>query len=183
MPSPCQDAALRPASRSLQTTPLTAEAFAPFGRVIALDAPARVNEGRATRHDIATTLGRSEDDAAMVLSWFDLAATGGALSITMLERHPHSEQAFLPVDAATALVLVARSRPDGTLDETTLTAFASAPGQAVVYRAAVWHAGLTALDEGGQFLMAMWRGAGQDTELVTLATPVAVTVGQPVAAA
>ncbi len=176
MPSAPDTAALMASPRALVTAPLSGEAFAPFGRVVALAAPARVNEGRAVRHDIATGLARSEAEAVMVLSWFDLEPTGRALGITQLERHPHSEQAFLPVADATALVLVAKAGADGRPDETTLTAFASAPGQSVVYGAGVWHAGLTALDAGGQFLMAMWRGAAQDTEVVALGVPVDVTV-------
>ncbi|WMS41534.1 ureidoglycolate lyase [Acuticoccus sp. MNP-M23] len=176
MPSTTENLDQITSPRTLRTAPLSAGSFAPFGRVMPLDAPARVNEGRATRHDIATALARTEDDAVMVLSWFDLAATHGALSITKLEQHPHSEQAFLPVAGATALVLVARAGADGKPDETTLTAFASTPGQAVIYRPGVWHAGLTALSEGGKFLMAMWRGAAPDTELIALDTPVAVTV-------
>ncbi|MEM1314472.1 MAG: ureidoglycolate lyase [Pseudomonadota bacterium] len=120
-----------PPPEAVRAEPLTAEAFAPFGAVIAPD-PARavaINDGWTDRHH--------------ALAAADLAGGGAILSIfrgrprpltaVLLERHPHGSQAFVPLGGRPWLTVVAEAR-DGPL-----RAFLCAGDQGVQIGRGVWH--------------------------------------------
>lgn len=100
-----------------------------------------------------------------------------AISITFLERHPHSTQTFLPIRVGRWLVVVAPSLPSGEPDLANLRAFVAGPGDAICIARNAWHAGLTVLDQPAEFGMQMWRAdAGGDGIVFNLETPISLTI-------
>jgi ureidoglycolate lyase len=102
---------------------------------------------------------------------------GAAVTITALERHPHSAQSFIPIRAGRWVVVLAPTLSDGSPDMDNVRAFLAGPQDALCIRRNVWHAGLTALDGPAEFAMMMWRtSAGDDGIVHHLTTPLTLTI-------
>jgi len=153
----------------LTISPLTAEAFAAFGDVIE-------SEGRA-HHPINAGSAQRFDDLASV----DVTAAGGCpqislcraepvtlpLPLRLMERHPLSSQAFIPLSATPFLIVVA---PAGErLDLGRLRAFRSNGRQGINYRPGTWHHPLLALDHVSDFLIVDRRGEGANCDEIPIA--------------
>lgn len=75
--------------------------------------------------------------------------------VALLERHPFSEQAFIPMNATRYLVVVALG--DDAPDPATARAFI-VPGEAgITYYAGVWHHPIVALDRETDFVCLVWE--------------------------
>ncbi len=138
----------------LPVLPLTAEAFAPFGQVIAADAATQryaINEGTAERfHDLAR-IDTTRAGGRPVLSLFRATPRPLPLQVKLMERHQLGSQAFMPLGGLRFLVLVAPPVPAPTAQD--LRCFIAAPGQGVNFDAGTWHHPLIAMDGGGDFLV------------------------------
>jgi ureidoglycolate lyase len=144
----------------LVTEPLTAEAFAPFGEV--LEAPA--TPGRTY---IDAALANRRDHAKPSLSFSTREPTPLPLRSTTMERHLHSSQSFIPMEAGRWLVLVAPHGADGKPDMSRARAFLARPDQGVTYGADVWHHPSTVFDRTARFAIVMWKdGTDADDEFV-----------------
>lgn len=161
-------------ARPLAVEPLTAEAFRPFGEVIATSEAAAhypINAGYAERfHDLAR-LDTQADGGRPVLSLFRAKPRSLPMPIALLERHLLGSQAFVPLMAQRFLVVVA---PPGAVPGAgSLRCFLAEPGQGVNYARGTWHHPLIALDAGGDFLVIDRGGPGVagDCEEVGLAVP------------
>jgi ureidoglycolate lyase len=100
-----------------------------------------------------------------------------AISITFLERHPHSTQTFVPLKVGRWIVLLAPTLPDGTPDLGNIRAFLAGPEDAVCIHRNVWHAGLTVLDRPAEMGMMMWKSdAGDDGVVFQLPQPIVLAV-------
>ncbi len=166
----------------LVTEPLRADAFAPFGDVLAYDAAAswEVNGGWARRADLAASLDDGGASGAPVLAVFRARHQPMPSAVPFLERHPHSSQVFLPLSAVRFLVVVAPDAADGSPDLSRARAFLGQPGQGVNYRRGVWHAPITATEADTDFLMLIWeRGVAEDCIVQTLQAP--LTINEPAA--
>lgn len=86
------------------------------------------------------------------------------LTLERVERHPHAAQVFLPLAASRYLVIVMDSNDAGAPEAASAQAFLVPSTLGVAYRAGVWHAGITALDDEASFAVLMWRGAANDDE-------------------
>jgi ureidoglycolate lyase len=96
--------------------------------------------------------------------------------VQLLERHPHSTQAFLPLACTRFLVCVAPALADGSPDIHGIAAFLCGPGQGVNYHRGVWHHPILALDGAADFAMLAWEdGSAQDCVEWPLSEPVWVT--------
>jgi ureidoglycolate lyase len=96
--------------------------------------------------------------------------------VRLLERHPHSTQAFLPMVCARFLVCVAPTLPDGSPEVAKLRAFVCGPGQGINYARGVWHHPIIALDADAEFAMLAWEdGTARDCVECPLAAPVLIT--------
>src|SRR5687767_6258198 len=96
--------------RELKTEPLTAEAFAPFGRVIeASDAAHKIdiNQGHAVRYDRLADVDVADEGGIPVISIFR-AKPLAELVLRAFERHPLGSQSFMPMSGRPYLVAVAR---------------------------------------------------------------------------
>jgi ureidoglycolate lyase len=142
----------------IRAEPLTADAFAPFGRVITADpATAReINGGFTTRFH---ALAEVETDAAAILSIF--RGRVRPLEVAMLERHPLGSQAFVPLGGRDWLVVVAETPEAGAL-----RAFRARGDAGVQYGRGVWHHPLLVLGEAQDFLVVDRDGPGGNLEEV-----------------
>ena len=151
----------------MRAVPLDAEAFAPFGEVLAVpDLPGRAYfEG---------ALANTRPDAWPSLSLTLREPSALPLTVTAMERHAFSSQSFVPLGPARWLVLVAPHAANGGPDMAQAKAFVAGPGQGVTYGCDVWHHGLTVLDQPTRFAVFMWRdGTAGDEEFVDV-QPMAV---------
>lgn len=147
---------------------LTAEAFAPYGQVVqayadvtAVPSPrtARItgaNQGTAVKfHKLALHESSypPELNATTGLSVYrckpvELGPDGG-WEVKLLERHPATKQAFIPMGDASGenaldspgkryLVIVVLNGPDDKPDLQTMRAFVASAGQGIMYNTGIW---------------------------------------------
>ncbi len=139
---------------SLIPQPLTADAFAAFGDVIEArktDAAADMNSARFTRFDALAT-SNHETSANTIISIAQCRQPSSLpYEVTLMERHPYSSQAFIPLDSFEFIVVVA---PAGDrVDESRICAFITNGQQGINYHRGVWHMPLIAFAEGQRFLV------------------------------
>ncbi|MBM3611384.1 MAG: ureidoglycolate hydrolase [Alphaproteobacteria bacterium] len=132
-----------------------AGAFAPFGALI--EPPPASGARRMLSDWILPVPG-----LALQFHINHVAATPLPARLEQLERHPHSAQAFVPMDVSRYLVTVAPKDGDGQPDLARALCFLMPGNLGVIYRKDVWHAGITVLDRPGAFAVLMWRGAADD---------------------
>lgn len=150
----------------LHAQPLTADAFAPFGSVIAIGGRTGrpVNQGRAQRIDGTRDLAHAIDTKPVV-DLYRVEASALPFKADCLERHPLSCQIFTPMHCARYLVIVAPTGTDDRPDLARALAFIGNPEQVVCYEAGVWHAPMIALDDIAVMTMTMWEaGDARDCE-------------------
>ncbi|MDP2341759.1 MAG: ureidoglycolate lyase [Deltaproteobacteria bacterium] len=141
--------------REVQAVPLSVAAFAPYGSVVSagLRAGQSANQGTAVRFDFCAPLTSSRPQARGNLAVFRSTKKTLPFEVKLLEKHPCSTQAFLPMVCARFLVCVAPARADGTPDDDALLAFVCGPGQGISYDVGVWHHPIIALDDDADFAM------------------------------
>lgn len=147
----------------LTAEPLTAEAFAPFGEVLAApEAPGRTYTDRL--------LANRRAHAKPSLSFTFKEPASLPLASTTMERHLHSSQSFVPMDAGRWVAIVAPHGADGKPDMARAKAFLARPDQGVTYAADVWHHPFTVIDRAARFAIFMWKdGTAADDEFVEVA--------------
>jgi ureidoglycolate lyase len=77
------------------------------------------------------------------------------MPLLMLEKHPGSTQAFVPMNASRYLVVVALG--GDAPDLSTLRAFVASAAEAISYRPGVWHHPMIALDRVTDFACLVWE--------------------------
>lgn len=162
------------AAFTLNPVPLTPEAFAPFGEVVA-------HQGTDRRHVIHAAT-RTVGAAVLPRLWVSRiqAAASRPLVVTYLERHQRSSQTFIPLTSTASLIVVAPGLPDGRPDVPNMKAFVASGEQGVCYAPGVWHHGLSPLEAPAQFVVTMGLADdGQDDEFLTLPAPVTVVWDRP----
>lgn len=113
--------------------------------------------GTAVRTDYCAALKSTRPNATPNMAVFRSLAKTLPFEIILLEKHPCSTQAFLPMVCTQFLVCVAPSLADGTPNVDELVAFRCGPGQGVNYDADVWHHPILALDGPADFVMLAWE--------------------------
>lgn len=142
----------------VRAEPLTAAAFAPFGDVIETEGRAWrwINERTSRRFDDLARIDVSESGGRPLISVFEASPRPLPLRIQVLERHPLSSQAFVPLQERPFLIVVAA---DGGMPlAQRLRAYLSSGRQGVNYKRNTWHHSLIAVDQITQFLV-IDRGA------------------------
>ncbi len=164
--------------RTLRTEPLTAEAFAPFGQVLQtpMRGDANSNQGTAVRLDRVAALVSTRGSCPPNLAMVRALPQPLPLKMRLMERHPCSSQAFIPLQCSRYLVVVAPTARDGSPDWAGLRAFVAGPGQGINYAVGTWHHPFTALDAPAELAMLAWEdGTARDCEEVPLPEPMIVT--------
>lgn len=158
---------------------LTAGAYAPYGDVISADRDdidARdANMGTAARRNFVAEMRNVRPHARLNVASFRCAPRAPeGLSLSLLEKHPGSTQAFIPMNAARYLVVVALG--GDAPDLSTLRAFEALGTQGITYRPGVWHHPMIALDAPTDFTCLVWEdGSEGDCVVCDLAQPVRVS--------
>jgi ureidoglycolate lyase len=150
-------------TRTLTATPLTREAFAPFGDVIETEGAQHypINDGKCERfHDLAR-VEATGDNARVLVNLFRGAPYAFPLRLEMVERHPLGSQAFYPLSPRPFLVVVC---PNEAGKPGTPRAFLTAPGQGVNYHRNVWHGVLTPIGAPQDFIVVDRGGDGVNLE-------------------
>jgi ureidoglycolate lyase len=158
---------------------LTAEAFSIFGDVIetisAVDKKI-INEGNTIRfHDLAA-LSLTGKGGTPLVNIFRSKPLSLPMTLTMLERHPLSSQAFYPLSGNPYLVVVA---PAGELKESEIRVFLAQADQGVNYHPGTWHHYSLALNETSDFLVIDRGSLAEDSDMencdeVSLSQPVVI---------
>ena len=159
---------------TIKAQPLTPEAFAPFGDVLmGLD-----GSGAPERHEFAARFQNLRSDARPNLTFMRVPVKDGNIEFRTLERHPFSNQIFVPLNGTRYLVAACPTTQEDTPDFAGLQAFIVSGSQATNYHANVWHSPCVALGAPGEILMFRWDdGSPDDTELLTLDAEITVTMG------
>ena len=146
----------------LAAQPLTRAAFAPFGDAIEADGAQHfeINNGSTTRfHDLARVDVAAEGGHTLV-NIFRARPLAMPLTIAMMEKHPLGSQAFIPLEAAPFLVVVAP--PGDSVAPEDLRAFLTQGRQGVNYGRGVWHHSVIALGQETDFLVIDRGGPGDN---------------------
>jgi ureidoglycolate lyase len=163
---------------SVALEPLTQERFAPFGDVVSAGRGAGkdANQGTAARFDWTAKLESTREGAKPNLVVARCQPKTIPFEVKLVERHPCSSQAFLPMLCRRYLVVVAPTLGDGSPDLAGLRAFECLPGQGINYHRNTWHHPIIALDEPADFAMLVWEdGTAADCIEHWLDTPITVT--------
>lgn len=161
----------------LELEPLTAEAFAPFGRVIDTAAlrPAdaeSINEGHTLKFADLLPFDCSHEGGRVALHYYRSEARQLPLDIRCLERHPLGSQAFWPLQDTPYLVVVAPPGPEP--DASTVRAFRAKGTQAIQYHRGTWHHYQVCLESDGDFLVLDRAGPGTNCDEVELSQPLVI---------
>ena len=152
----------------LLAQPASISTFAPFGQLIVPpDAP-----GERTFY--TDWLGSEHPGTAPRLHVNFVPAVSLPHRVTVLERHPHAAQIFLPLEADRYFIVVAPSLSNGAPDLGNARAFVAPGNIGVIYSKGTWHASATALGRSAHFAVFMWRNDGDDDEFLTLDSPLTV---------
>lgn len=157
-------------SRTVQ--PLTQQGFAPFGDVIE-------HHGAERRHPLSVDYAREHNDIRQAF-WVSkvIEEIGFPAQLKFMERHPFSDQAFVPLRDSRFLVVICPDNADGTPDVSQVQAFVAEPGQGVIYKRNVWHAPLTSLNAPAEFFVTMGvTDKAANDEFFELATPLIIEAG------
>ncbi|KAJ4001585.1 galactose-binding domain-like protein [Lentinula boryana] len=185
---------------TIPVLPLTPEAFMPFGQVIqayndhtavpkgTMITPA--NAGTANKfHKLALLAATYPDNSGATtgLSVYrcqplkDVNENDRTTALAALERHPFTNQAFIPMGSGRGeglvesghryLVVVAKNGEDDRPDLKTLRAFVASAAQGIVYDTGIWHQPMTVLDKALDFTCVetqIGNGGKEDCEVVQL---------------
>jgi len=147
---------------NIKAEALTAESFLPFGDVIEADTSSAnhfsINDGAIERfNDLAHIDTGAEGGRTLVNIAICNYETTLPFSISLMERHPLSSQAFIPLDNTPMIVAVAQAKED--LVPSDISAFITNGYQGINYHKDVWHMPMTPLKKGIRLLM-IDRGDG-----------------------
>lgn len=145
-------------------SPLTRETFAPFGEVIETEGAESfsINEGMCRRfHDLAR-VEAAGPEARVLVNIFRGRPYDLPLRLAMVERHPLGSQAFFPLAGRPYLVIVCPADAEGAPGVP--AAFLASGHQGVNYPRGRWHAVLTPIGAGQDFLVVDRGGAGDNLE-------------------
>ena len=147
---------------------LTRENFAPFGDVIEVNDKAKnfsINEGFTQRYHDLADVDVTQENGRTLINIFRSTPLEQPVSIKMMERHPLSSQAFIPMGPQPFLVVVA---PKGEMDITNIEVFLASSHQGVNYHKGTWHHFCLALHQVSDFIVVDRGGAGDNCDVINL---------------
>jgi len=151
--------------REITVKPLTRQIFEQFGDIIEANDSVEtvtINDGFATRYHDLARVDVSEDGGRPLINIFRGRPRPLPLTIHMMERHPLSSQAFMPLHNMQFIIVVAP--PNDTVKPGNLSAFITNGTQGVNYARGVWHFPLLVLGEEQDFLIIDRGGEGNNCE-------------------
>jgi ureidoglycolate lyase len=154
---------------NLRPAPLTAAAFAPYGDVVETAGRDHypINAGMAERYSDLAKIDVGAEGGRPLISLCHAKPVRLPMPLRLMERHPLSSQAFIPLSMAPFLIVVAPAGPSPLSEG--IRAFISNGRQGVNYRAGTWHHPLLALDQVTDFLIVDRGGPGTNCDEVPIA--------------
>lgn len=151
----------------LKPKPLTKADFAPFGDVIETQDAHHytINRGNTERYHDLATLDVTEANGNPLVNVFRGQPIDLPFTIEMMERHPLSSQAFIPLSKTPFLVLVAAPGKEPTADD--LRIFISNGEQGVNYHRGTWHHYLLTLNQKSDFIVIDRGGPEKNCDEIT----------------
>jgi ureidoglycolate lyase len=174
-------------SQKINAVSLNFEDYRAYGDVISVRndiPPSSANMGTAQRYDrIAEFKNLRPQLTQPNLCFFQctpqLVAPKTHFEIHLLEKHPLSTQAFIPMNGAKRYLVVVCLGNDEP-DLSTLRAFLATDHQGITYRPGVWHHPLIAMDQNTGFACMVWEdGSPDDCKVFKLNTGVRVDLPHP----
>ncbi len=148
--------------------PLTQESFALYGDVIEVNDDLNhyaINDGYTQRYHDLAKVDVSENNGHTLINIFRSTPLQQPIAIKMMERHPLSSQAFIPMGDEPYLVVVA---PKGEFKAELIEVFLASADQGVNYHKGTWHHYCLALHKTSNFLVVDRGGEGDNCDIVTL---------------
>jgi len=135
--------------------------FSSYGDLISTDdiSPININEGYAKRFDNLANLDTSKDSGKTIVSIFSALKRTFPMKIHMMEKHPLSTQAFIPMKETTFLAFVAPSGESPEIDK--IQSFIIPPKIGINYKPGIWHFPLIST-ENINFLVIDRKGSGDN---------------------
>ena len=140
---------------------ITKTNFATFGDLISSENinPMNINAGFAKRFDNLANINTSKDNGQTIVSIFSALKRTFPMKIDMMEKHPLSSQAFIPMKETTFLSFVA---PPGEFPEINkIQSFIIPPKTGINYKPGIWHFPLIST-ENTNFLVIDRKGGGKN---------------------
>ncbi|MFT5574165.1 MAG: ureidoglycolate lyase [Cryomorphaceae bacterium] len=153
---------------------LNASTFGDFGDVIEVQegAPSiSINQGFTERYHDLATVDVEQQNGRTLISVFRSTPLPSPIKIAMMERHPLSSQAFMPLSNKPYLVVVAKA---GEFNEAAIQVFLAQANQGVNYHAGTWHHFCLALGDTSDFLVIDRGGEGHNCDEVLLNKPFSI---------
>ena len=170
---------ISPKARSPETLipeALNSESFVEFGDVIEVD-PAKdhfsINDGFTERYHNLASVDVLKNNGKVLINIFRSTPLKMPIAIKMMERHPLSSQAFIPMGEQPYLVVVA---PKGELNPAAIKVFIANANQGVNYHAGTWHHYCLALNEVSDFIVVDRGGEGNNCDVIKLDGNLVITL-------
>ncbi|MEJ8569707.1 ureidoglycolate lyase [Elongatibacter sediminis] len=158
---------------ALRLRPLTPEAFAPFGDVIAAAGQAEIiNSGMTRKFADQARIDVECEGGRPAVHIYRSAPTALPLTVTMLERHPLGSQAFMPLQDRPWIVIVAP--PTDIPDRGAICAFLAHGLQGVNLARGVWHHPQVSLEEAADYLVIDRAGPGENCDIHSIERPLII---------
>ena len=135
--------------------------FAQYGDLISsyeID-PININAGYAKRFDNLVDLNTSKDGGKTIVSIFSALKRKFPMKIDMMEKHPLSSQAFIPMKETTFLAFVAPQGESPEIDK--IQSFIIPPKTGINYKPGIWHFPLISTEDVN-FLVIDRKGKGEN---------------------
>jgi len=154
--------------KRLTPKPLTKQNFLPFGDVMEINENNQhfsINDGFTERYHDLANVDISTNNGRTLINIFRSTPLLQPITINMMERHPLSSQAFMPLSQQPYLVVVA---PAGDFNINELHVFLASANQGVNYHKGTWHHYCLALNEVCDFLVVDRGGEGDNCDVISL---------------
>ena len=145
----------------IKSIKITKKNFARYGELISSDGvnPMDINAGYAKRFDNLANINTSKDEGKTIVSIFSAKKRSFPMKIDMMEKHPLSSQAFIPMKETTFLSFVA---PPGNSPEINkIQSFVIPPKMGINYKPSIWHFPLISTEDTN-FLVIDRKGSGEN---------------------
>lgn len=162
---------------------LTSENFKAFGDVIEVNAANQhftINDGFTERYHDLATIDVTENKGRTLVNIFRATPLAQPITIKMMERHPLSSQAFMPLGQQPYLVVVA---PAGKFNINQIEVFKANSNQGVNYHKGTWHHYCLALNEISDFLVVDRGGDGDNCDVISFDELLKSAAGKPLVVA
>lgn len=157
-------------NKTLTAVPLTAEAYAPYGDVIQARKDVEItgaNQGTAEKFHHTARVENNHPNSSGRTNFcvYHCRPTKELpFKVKLLERHPYSSQAFIPMNAGNTrgyLVVVALNGKDDKPDMSTMKAFIASNVQGINYAPGIWHHPMIAMEEETDFACLVHESGNQ----------------------